>query len=226
MFIYLREPESSESDSWKLAIQTIEAIIWSVEPPTSVATQTDLRERLPEVQKQIELSIETLNAYGNTNNESQLALIKDIQEASLRAPVDESRTPEQVGKPAPLDFRAPEANLEDSIDAGNSSEPTDEDLSPEVKAAMTELQDVAFGTWFLIQRDEDTLPDRLKLSWYSNMSGNYMFVDCMGMKAGLRNHVELATLMATGKARIIQAERRPFIQRTLEAIRRMLGNNE
>ena len=134
--------------------------------------------------------------------------------------------PEQVCKPAPLDFRAPEANLEDSIDAGNSSEPTDEDLSPEVKAAMTELQDVAFGSWFLIQKDEDTLPDRLKLSWYSNISGNYMFVDCMGMKAGLRKHVELATLMATGRARIIQSERRPFVQRALEAIRRMLGNNE
>jgi hypothetical protein len=226
MFIYLREPKSSESDGWKLAIQTIEAIIWSVEPRTSVATQTDLRERLPDVRKQIEMASEVLHAYGNTDNESQLALIRDIQEAILRAPVDESRTPEQACKPVPLDFRAPEANLEDSIDAGNSSEPTDKDLSPEVKAAMTELQDVAFGTWFLIQKDEDTLPDRLKLSWYSNMSGNYMFVDCMGMRAGVKNHVELATLMATGKARIIQAERRPFIQRALEAIRRMLGNNE
>ena len=226
MFIYLREPESSESDSWQLAIQTIEAIIWSVEPRTSDAAQTELRERLPEVQKQIEIACETLHAYGNSDNESQLALIKDIQEAILRAPVDEFRTPEQVCKPAPLDFRAPEANLEDSIDAENSSEPTDEDLSPEVKAAMAELQDVAFGTWFLIQKDEDTLPDRLKLSWYSNMSGNYMFVDCMGMKAGVRKHVELATLMATGKARIIQAEKRQLIQRALEAIRRMLGNNE
>jgi len=226
MFIFLREPESSESDSWKLAIQTIEAIIWSVEPRISVATQTDLRERLPDVQKQIEMAVEVLHAYGNNDNESQFALIRDIQETILRSPVDETLIPEQDCKPAPLDFRAPEANLEDSVDAGNSSEPTDEDLSPEVKAAMSELQDVAFGTWFLIQKDEDTLPDRLKLSWYSNMSGNYMFVDSMGMKAGLRTHVELATLMATGKARIIQAEKRPFVQRALEAIRRTLGNNE
>jgi len=226
MFIFLREPESSQSDSWKLAIQTIEALIWSAEPRTSVATQTELRERLPDVQKQIEIAGEVLNTYGNNDIESQFALIRDIQEANLRSPVDESRKPEQDCKTAPLDFRAPEANPEDSIDARNSSEPTDEDLAPEVKAAMSELQDVAIGTWFVIQKDDDTLPDRLKFSWYSNISGTYMFVDSMGMKAGLKKHVELATLMAKGKARIIQVERRPLIQRALESICRMLGNNE
>jgi hypothetical protein len=38
--------------------------------------------------------------------------------------------------------------------------------------------------------------------------------------------MELATLMATGKAWIIQAEQRPLVQRALEAIRRMLGSEQ
>jgi hypothetical protein len=226
MFIYLREPEAEESDSWQLAIQAIEAIIWSVEPRTSLAGQTELREKLPEVQKQIALAFETLAAYGSNDNELQLALIRDIQEAILRAPVDESRTTEQANRPAPLDFRSPEAGIEVSIIDEDNAEPAEEQLSPETKAALAELKQIAFGTWFSIQEDEDTLPERVKLSWYSQMSGNYMFVDGMGMKAEVRKQTQLAALMASGKARIIQTEQQPLVQRALEAIRRMLGGEQ
>jgi hypothetical protein len=223
MFIYLREPEGGESDSWKLAIQAIETIIWSVEPRTTLATQTELREKLPEVQQQIELACETLAAYGNNDNEPQLALIRDIQEAILRDPVDETRT---AVKKESLDFRAPAKGQEVASGDENNAEPENEQLLPEVKAALSELHNIAFGTWFSIQEDEEVMPERLKLSWYSRMSGNYMFVDSMGMKAKVKKQMELATLMATGKAWIIQAEQRPLVQRALEAIRRMLGSEQ
>ena len=224
MFIYLREPETGKSDSWKLAVQTIETIIWSVEPRTSVTAQTELRERLPEVQKQIEQTFATLKAYGNNDSESQLALIRDIQEAILREPVAASGTPEPVSVPEPLDFRAPEADQEAASDAEDHTEPAEEQRSPETEAALSKLRKVAFGTWFSIQENKDVMPERVKLSWYSHMSGNYMFVDSMGMKVKVRKHVELATLMATGKARVIQTEQRPIVYRALEAIRRMLGS--
>jgi len=225
-FIYLREPEAGESDSWKLAVQAIEAIIWSVEPRTSVAAQAELREKLPEVQKQIAQAFETLSVYGGSDNDSQLAMIRDIQEAILREPVVEPGTSKQVGKPVPLDFRAPAAAKEDMAEAANSIEPASEQHSPETEAALSELKTVAFGTWFSIQENDDELPERVKLSWYSGMSGNYMFVDNMGMKAKVRKHAELASLMASGKARIIHADHRPLVRRALEAIRRMLGNEE
>ena len=225
-FIFLREPESGESDSWKLAVQTIDTIIWSVEPRTSVTEQAELRERLPEVQKQIAQAFETLSVYGGSDNDSQLAMIRDIQEAILCEPVVEPGTPRQVSKPVPLDFRAPAAAQEDMLEAENSTAPSNEPHSPETEAALSELKTVAFGTWFSIQENDDELPQRVKLSWYSGMSGNYMFVDSMGMKAKVRKHSELASLMASGKARIIQTDHRPLVRRALEAIRRMLGNEE
>jgi hypothetical protein len=226
MFIYLREPEAGESDSWQLAIQAIEAIIWSVEPRKSLAEQAELRENLPEVQKQIALAFETLDAYGSNDNELQLALITDIQEAILHDPIEESRTSEQANRPAPLDFRSPEAGTEVTIIDEDNTEPAEEQLSPETETALSELQQIAFGTWFSIQEDEDVLPERVKLSWYSQISGNYMFVDGMGMKAEVRKQMELAMLMATGKARIIQTEQLPLVHRALEAIRRMLGSEQ
>lgn len=225
-FIYLREPEAAESDSWILAVQTIEAIIWSVEPRTSLTDQAELRERLPAVQKQIELAFDTLNAYGSCDNESQLALIRDIQEAILREPVTSTDTSAQASEPAPQDFQAGEPEQQPAIDAENATKSAAEQLSPATTAALSELEQVAFGTWFSIQENDTVLPERVKLSWYSKMSGNYMFVDSMGMKAKVRKHLELATLMATGKARIIDTEQRPLVKRALEAIRRMLGNEQ
>lgn len=47
MFIYLREPESEQSTTWQLAVQTIENIVWSVEPRTSEQARAELREKLP-----------------------------------------------------------------------------------------------------------------------------------------------------------------------------------
>jgi len=223
MFIYLREPEAGESDSWHLAVQTIETIIWSVEPRTAIAEQTELRERLPDVQKQVELAFETLKAYGSDDNESQLALIRDIQEAILHEPVTESCISKQARQPEPV-VPPPVDTKHDAVsDAANSAVPAEEPLSPAAEAALSELRKIAFGTWFSIQENADMLPERVKLSWYSHMSGNYMFVDSMGVRAKVRKHTELAILMATGKARIIQTEQHPIVYRALEAIRRMLG---
>lgn len=224
MFIYLREPQAAESDSWQLAVQTIDAIIWSVEPRSSATAQSDLRGRLPDVQKQIELACETLNAYGNTNNESPLALIRDIQEAILRQPVSEANC-QQALAAQPTDIEAEASSIENGA-VEPAQEPVVEKASLKVEAAISELKKIAFGTWFTIQEDEDSLPVRLKLSWYSHMSGNYMFVDSMGLRAKVRKHLELATLMATGKAKIIEDEQYPLVQRALEAIRRMLGGEQ
>ena len=53
-----------------------------------------------------------------------------------------------------------------------------------------------------------------------------MFVDSMGVKALTRKHHVLAALIASGKVRIIDREQQPFMQRALEAIRRILSDDK
>jgi hypothetical protein len=218
MFIYLREPESSKSYSWQLAVRAIKAIIWSVEPRTSEEAQSELHEKLPETRKQIEHAFGKLQAYGSNKTETQLALIRDIQEANLCAPVSTS------GEPPPAEPGHLDADNNAATNDIDNAEPADEQPSPEVEAAMKELEKIAFGTWFSIQEDEDTLPQRVKLSWYSKISKNYMFVNSMGIKAKVRKHTELATMMVTGNARIIREEKYPLMRRAMEGVRRMLAN--
>ena len=226
MFIYLRESDAADSDSWHLAVQTIDAIIWSVEPCASIEAQTELRERLPEVQKQIELAVETLNAYGSNNDESQLALVRDVQQAILSVPIEETQLEEPaIAMPQLEAQETTPSSVQGVSQLADSTETVVAALSAGEQAALTELQQVAFGTWFSIQEEDELLPERVKLSWFSQMSGNYMFVNSMGMRTKIRKQSELATLMAAGKASIIKDEQRPLVQRALQAIRRMLGSN-
>ena len=221
MFIYLREPDAAGSPSWKLATRTIKDIIWSVEPRTTEESQTELRVKLPVLRNQIEQAFGDLDAYGTSDNEAPLNLIARLQEEALCQPVDEPG-------PAPVTVadNTPDARPAAKSKAGKPAKKKgqeDETLSPEVKAALSRLKEIAFGTWFLIQEGRTAHPTRIKLSWFSKLSGNYMFVDSMGVKSKVWKQNELATLLAEGKARIIDETKVPFVKRALEAIRRLLG---
>jgi hypothetical protein len=49
-----------------------------------------------------------------------------------------------------------------------------------------------------------------------------MFVDSMGVKAAVKDRIELATLLANGQARILSDEQQTFVQRAMLAVRRIL----
>ena len=269
MFIYLREPESEYSTTWSLAIQTIENIVWSVEPRSSDKSRKELQDKLPNLRKKIERAFEMLDAYGASDNAAQLELIRDLQDAALVAPAEDAPVPAQAkgqelpGKsedaaieatPAadaaekasadtvatetvPADAVAAEKAAPDSQPAAenkqdapandkNKADKETKRLSPRVKKALAQVEELAFGTWFAFQENEESSPVRLKLSWFSQMSGNYMFVDSMGIKAAVKNRVELATLLANNKVRIINNDKQSFVTRAMEAVRRMLSNND
>ena len=267
MFIYLREPESEYSTTWSLAIQTIDNIVWSVEPRSSDKSRKELRDKLPNLRRKIERAFEMLDAYGASDNAAQLALIMKLQDTALAAPAEDDPVPAQAtgqqltgksedvavqatpaadaaGKASadtvaaetvPTDAIAAEKAAPDSQPvAENKQETPAKDkpgmntkrLSPSVKKALTQVEELAFGTWFSFHENEETSPVRLKLSWFSQLSGNYMFVDSMGIKAAVKNRIELATLLANNKARIINNDKQSFVTRAMETVRRMLSNDE
>ncbi|MDH5514930.1 MAG: DUF1631 domain-containing protein [Gammaproteobacteria bacterium] len=219
MFIYLREPGAENSPSWRLAIRTIEDIIWSVEPRLTGDSQTELRVKLPVIRNRIEQAFSDLETYGTCDNKAQLDLITELQEQAFCQPADD--------QPAAIDAPSPAKEAADNTgDADNKQaaplEQEEKGLPAEVQAAMETLKTIAFGTWFYIQENENSHPVRVKLSWYSRMSGNYMFVDSMGVKSTVRDYNDLAVLIADGRARIIDETKSPFVKRALVAIRRIL----
>jgi hypothetical protein len=217
MFIYLREPEAEKSASWRLAIQTIEDIIWSVEPRCNEESQTELLAKLPVLRTRIEQAFADLETYGSSNNESHLQKIVALQEEALRQPVDEQPAALETEEAA---YTVPGAD--EAVAGTRAVEPEEEVLAPAVQAGLDKLKTIAFGTWFFIQESRNAHPIRVKLSWYSQMSGNYMFVDSMGVKSTVWKQNDLAVLIADGRARIIEETRVPFLKRAMIAIRHLL----
>jgi hypothetical protein len=256
MFIYLREPESEYSTTWSLAVQTIENIVWSVEPRATGKALDELREKLPILRKKIERAFEMLDAYGASDNAAQLALIKKLQDAASQELTGEATgetsasgqnlagkagtvadqvstdtgsttdsAPEAIKKPVTGDKPAATVKPAPAHDKPHTGKDTKR-LSPGVRKALAQVDGLAFGTWFSFSENKEASPVRLKLCWFSQVSGNYMFVDSMGVKAAVKGRLELATLLANDDIRIISSEKQSFVQRAMEAVRRMLNGNE
>ncbi len=231
MFIYLREPGQNESPSWKLATRTLKTILWSIKPRTTDEARNELIERLPEVRRQTKQALEMLGTYGTSDYKAQLALIHRLQGEAVSATHARTgaRHPgEPPVDPAPADEPVADNvfTMSDAASGGTTGEDEPEqELTPEEEAALERLGNVSFGTWFLIHEDPEQLPMQVKLSWYSGISGNYMFVNSLGIKTLVIKSRDLASLLASGKASIIDQEQQPFIQRTLAMIRRILSGS-
>ncbi len=243
-FIYLREADAGQSASWRLACQTIESMIWSCEPRRTEKQREELRARLPDVRRQIRHAMDTLSVYGSSDDRAQLALIRELQDEAARtgereavAEIDDPVHGQQpaseatvaaaeVAEPVPGQQPAGAATataVHEQPAPGLPSSDAEAELSEAEQSALARLEQVVFGSWFVFQKDENTLPRRLKLSWYSRVSGTYMFVNSMGVKSLTRKHHELASLLAAGQAWIVDGTEQPFMQRTMRRIRGMLG---
>ena len=230
MFIYLREPDANRSDIWKLATQTIESVLWCVEPRTTSEEQAALRDRHTEVIKQIKQSIDTLSVYGHSDAASEVALIREYTQVAITATdlstSSAGNTEDTAATSENNNTDTVPPAIADHTEGQHDSHSGANDLAPKTAAAMDELDAVPFGTWFNIYKDTEHGPIHAKLSWYSKISGNYMFVDSMGIKVAVMMRRELADLLVSGQAEITAEEQRPLIRRAMETVRRMLGNDQ
>ncbi|MEN8204899.1 MAG: DUF1631 domain-containing protein [Pseudomonadota bacterium] len=226
VFIYLREADADQSDIWELATQTIESILWCVEPCSTTEERAVLQKQHKEVYKQIRQSVDTLRAYGTSDTASELSLIRQHMEAAISTADLPAAPAIKDDEPAHTSTQQDNTAAIDQKKERSGSHNDVNELTPETKAAMAELDTVPFGTWFRIHKDAENTPLRAKLSWYSQLSGNYMFVNSMGIKVAVIKHRELANMLVSGEAEIMVEEQRPLVRRAMETIRHMLGSEQ
>ena len=130
--------------------------------------------------------------------------------------------------------KAPERNL-DAATPSTSAEipriqdqipPKEENLetptSPEEQRLIDDFRKLPFGTWVEFVADGDKPPRRLKLSWFSHITGTCMFVDAFGRKAETRPIRTVAADMLANRATIIRQSTQQFFERALQSIQEML----
>jgi hypothetical protein len=194
-FNYLRNGENSLS--WKAALKVVDGVLWSVQ-----GDGTRTRDEFQRYQQQLEQSIaEGLRTIGYDSDagEEMLAALRDAQELAYQG--------RPVAKPAPIP--EPVAAVV-------------EDAPPVLSAAEEEIAErlrnkVGFGTWFEFDRPGQRTV-QLKLAWFSRVSAHYMFVNQAGIKQVVETLPNLVRGLYNGTIRIVQPERKSFMERAFAAV--------
>jgi len=213
-FILLRSEKGDKSAEWKDAVALAKRIVQASCPPGSEQEREERKQSLDVLQAEIREATST-----SQQADKEKLLLKmyqaqsDLLNKEIIAAEPETATVEE-------DDVAPDTPV-DEPDRNTVA------LSPEQEAMISKLKVVPFGTWFEFHK-EGAPVKRAKLSWRSTVTGKFMFVDQLGVKAAIISTQELASYMIDGKVTMATAEKKPFVDRALSAIHRMLdhGNKE
>ena len=91
------------------------------------------------------------------------------------------------------------------------------------------LRQLPFGTWIEFNTNQQGDTVRRRLSWYSSVTDNALFVNQRGQRVGEQTLDSVARLIVKGQARVVTAERARLIDRawqaTLNALRSFAGRS-
>lgn len=198
VFVLLRHGDASSV--WVEALETIDDVVWSVQPknkPADRAKQLELQDSL--VQR-LDAGFETI-AYDQNKIKKLCDALFALQKMALQ-----SRTVDA----APRETRD-KLEMIAAKKAGISE--LSEGVSEEEQRMVDSLKMIEFGTWF-----EFSTGRRLKVAWYNSTVLQYMLVDQMGKKVAMKSGLELAREMLSGEAKVISGSTKPFFERALENI--------
>jgi hypothetical protein len=206
LLAYLREGE--ESENWKKSVSIARQLIWSVSPKSDQNERQKLLKLIPELLKSLR------EGLGNISYDQHKAaqLFKDLQAchiAALRGGQVPPSTPEQSAE-------AP-AEVEEVI-LGGDEEPLEPEIDDEYNAQAKQM---VVGQW-LEWQDEHGDTQRGKLSWRSEVTGTYVFVNRKGAKLAEMGSFSVAALLRGGKAQILDNVEKPLMDRALGAMLEVL----
>ncbi|MBD9367259.1 DUF1631 domain-containing protein [Xanthomonas sp. XNM01] len=112
-------------------------------------------------------------------------------------------------------------------DQGEAKKPAPPPRNAQEQASYEHLRTLPFGTWFEFVLNQQGDVRRQRLSWYSPVTDNALFVNARGQKVGEHSLDALSRLMAHGQARIVTEDKGRLIDRawhaTLRALRGLAG---
>lgn len=99
--------------------------------------------------------------------------------------------------------------------------------TPKEQECYDYLRSLPFGTWFEFTLNQQGDVQRQRLSWFSPITGNALFVNQRGQRVGEHSLDSLALLMAKGQATVVTEDKGRLIDRawnaTLRALRSLTG---
>ncbi len=224
VLLLLRQGE--QSAEYKSSIRFIDDLIWSVEPKPTVASQDKLRALLPDLEKTLRRGLSTV-AFHEPDMNRLLVDLNTIyapllgeQPAPRRTLSDDGPLP--ASKQTDIDTRDQDVvDIVQKFESVPSVTQSMEDGKPDPNEVILDTAQLEIirilkqGSWFDFV-DAQGQHERAKLSWISPISGRYLFVNRRGLKVADKSAAELANLILSGHALVL--EEVPLFDRALDAI--------
>jgi hypothetical protein len=210
-FILLRNSDGDDCPDWHKAVSLAQRLIDSLLPPASEQARGKREQALAGLQKELR---EQTSMMQQVDKEKLLVRLFEAQAQALKQAVPADQPAVVAARPAKQPQTEPVKTVQQ-----DQQQP----LTAAQKTVIAQLHNTPFGTWFEFSA-EGKSTQRLKLSWRSTITEKFMFVDHMGVKALVVSMRELADSMISGGVRIVQEEKKPFVDRALQAIHRMLDH--
>jgi hypothetical protein len=224
LLIYLRQ--GPDSEAWKKNLELTDRLLWSVEPKHEYPQRQELLRAIPDLLRSLR---ENLNSI--SYDQHKLArMFKELQACHIaclrggdapKAPPQISKNVQQT-KAAPPPRELPQKAKEDETivlpkEAGETA--------PEYDHFTSMAEDLKIGTWLELQ-EEDGRRVRLKLSWKSDVSDAYVFVNRKGVKVLEMTVAGVAKLFRRGTAEMLMDVDVPIMDRALDAMMQTLQKNK
>jgi hypothetical protein len=191
--------EGEDSPSWKKSVDVVDRLVWSVTPKGTPAERQELLSAIPPLLAEIKDGLAMISFDTRRSNE----LMKELQSCHI-ACLRGSAPPAPVGEPRVAE---PQPAVVADAKAGVV---LDDDFN-------LQALNMAVGTWMEWLGDEGQML-RGKLSWKSEVTGTYIFVNRKGMKIGEMSVADVADLLRGERAQILEQTEAPLMERALAAM--------
>ncbi|WP_177419499.1 DUF1631 domain-containing protein [endosymbiont of Lamellibrachia barhami] len=206
---YLRQ--GPESEEWKESLEIVDKLLWSVAPKKEYAERQELLRNIPELLRNLR---ERLNAI-SFDQHKMARLFKELQNCHIACLRGKSLSA-GVDTVTDLHISFPDSQL-----INQSSFLVDDLESETVIVAIhdkftEQAESLGIGTWLALFDGEEK--KRVKLSWKSDVTDVFVFVNRKGVKALELTVDGLAMHLRDGSAEVLEVTNAPIMDRALGAM--------
>ncbi len=216
LLLYLRK--GVDSEDWAKGLETMDSLLWSVEPKSEQADRKELLKKIPTLLRALREGL-----IGISYDQHKMArLFKELQRCHILCMKGESGA---IKMEKSKEEMSPKSSATSAKKTSKPGAWLDASLSSDEQKSSTAIEDkfldqakaVKIGTWFELAEEGDD-KQRIKLSWKSEVTGTFVFVDHRGMKVKELLLDEVACLLRDGKATLLKDTAEPLMDRALKAM--------
>jgi hypothetical protein len=194
--------EGEDSPSWRKSVDVVDRLIWSVTPKATPAERQELLSAIPPLLAEIKDGL-TMISFDARRSTEMMKELQSCHIACLRGSAPPVGTPSIRGEAAAAPPSPP-------VQAPAEHVVHDDEFNAQALG-------LPVGGW-LEWTAEDGGALRGKLSWKSDVTGTHIFVNRKGMKIGEMSVADVAELLRSGRAQILEEAESPLVERALAAM--------